>query len=155
MQLVDQLVLIWMVLTRSELLTWIGFTLFCKSYCQVKRKQIASNNNNVKNKTNRGSDSEWMDQYLTTKAWMSFRGYCPKFSKFEPTPRNSYRRLIEEVLRVVKTKTIVKWELNTCNRFVILGAEDFFVGQRRSKIYTMWKFYHKYTQYNRIYTMNM
>ena len=57
---------------------------------------------------------------------------------------------------MVKTRTIRKWELNTCDNFVNLGAEDFFVGRRRSKIYTMWKFCQKYIQYSgAIYTINM
>ena len=29
---------------------------------------------------------------------------------------------------MVKTRTILKWELNTHDNFVNLGAEDFFVG---------------------------
>ena len=42
-----------------------------------------------------------------------------------------------EVLHVVKTRTISKWQLNTYNNFVNLQTEDFSVGRRRSKIYTL------------------
>ena len=42
-----------------------------------------------------------------------------------------------EVLHVVKTRTISKWQLNTYDNFVNLRTEDFCVGRRRSKIYTL------------------
>ena len=46
-------------------------------------------------------------------------------------------RAIAEVLHVVKTRSIRKWELNVCNNFVNLRTEDLIVSRCRSKIHTM------------------
>ena len=43
----------------------------------------------------------------------------------------------KEVLHVVKTRTIRKWQLNTYDNFVNLRTKDFSVGRGRSKIYTL------------------
>ena len=65
-------------------------------------------------------------------------------AKFSEAQANSVKFKLEvmkfqprKVLHVVKTRTIRKWELNTCVNFVNLTAKDLFVGRCRSNIYTM------------------
>ena len=69
---------------------------------------------------NQGSDTDWINQYQTTKAWMYFPGLLPKFlessSQFHEIQTGGSP---SEVLRMVKTKTIIKWELNTLITFWI------------------------------------
>ena len=86
--------------------------------------------------------TEW---YHTVKAFVCFRELLPKIL-------GSSNKLVKR-LNVVKRRTIIIWELNTCRNFVNLRTEDFFVDRCRSKIYTMWKYYQNI--YNKIYTMNM
>ena len=68
--------------------------------------------------------------------WVWFRGPSPKIlgssSQFYEIQIGVWRK---KVLHVVKTRTIRKWELNTCHNFANLRTEDFFVGRCRSEIY--------------------
>ena len=70
-----------------------------------------------------------MDLYHTVKAWESFPELLPKIlgilSQFYEMQTGGWRR---ELLYVVKTVTITKWELNTCNDFMNFRLDDFFVG---------------------------
>ena len=58
-----------------------------------------------------------------------FRELLPKIfgslSQFQEIQTGGWPR---EVLHMVKARTIKKWQLNTCDNFVNLGAQDFFVG---------------------------
>ena len=64
------------------------------------------------------------------KRWVCLRGLLPKIF-------GSSTQLYEiqtggwptEVLHVVKTRDVRKWELNTCDKFVNLRAEVLFVGR--------------------------
>ena len=79
-----------------------------------------------------------MDRYQTAKAWTCFRGLLLKIlgssSQFREIQPAGWLR---EVLYVVKTRTIRKWELSACDKFVNLRKEDFFVSRRHSILYTM------------------
>ena len=104
----------------------------------------------------RGWNSNWMNQYQTANTWVCFRGLLSKIL----VSSNNLHKIqtggwLNEVLDVVKTWTIKKWKLNTCDKFFNLGTEDFFVGRRLSKVYTMWKFYKKHIQYNQVYNMQL
>ena len=70
-----------------------------------------------------------MDLYHTVKAWESFPELLPKIlgilSQFYEMQTGGWRR---ELLYVVKTVTITKSELNTCNDFMNFRLDDFFVG---------------------------
>ena len=50
------------------------------------------------------------------------------FWKFEPVPRNSNRMLAEGSVACGKDKNHQKCQLSTCDKFVNLGGQDFFVG---------------------------
>ena len=51
------------------------------------------------------------------------------------------------MFNVTKIKTNRKWELNTCDLFMNLRTEDFFMGRYDSNIYPLWiKYYQKYIQ---------
>ena len=67
--------------------------------------------------------------------WVCFRGLSPKIlgssSQFYEFQIGGWRKKVH----VVKTSTIRKWELNTCNNFANRRTEDFFVGRCRSEIY--------------------
>ena len=82
--------------------------------------------------------THWMNRYLSAKAWLCFRGLLPRIlgssSQFHEIQIGGWPM---EVLHMVKTRTIRKWKLNTCDNFVNLGTKNFFVGRHRSKIYTM------------------
>ena len=70
-----------------------------------------------------------MDRYQTTKVWVCFRGLLPKIlASLSQLHKIQTGGLPREILRVVKARAI---------RILNLGAEDFFVGRRRTKIYTM------------------
>ena len=79
-----------------------------------------------------------MDQYQIVKVWVRSGDLLPKIigssSELYEIQTGGWPK---EVLHVVKTKTIQKWELNTCNNFVNLRTEGFFVGRSRSNIYLM------------------
>ena len=79
-----------------------------------------------------------------------FRGLLPKIlgrlNKFYEIKMRGWPR---ELLIVVKRKTVRKWELTTCRKFVNLRTEDFFVDQSCR----MWRCYQNIC--NRMWTMNM
>ena len=86
-----------------------------------------------------GLDKNWMGQYQTAKAWMCFQGLLSKIvgSSSQFLELQTGGRLKEVLHVVLKTRTIRRWELNICDKYVNLVTEDFFVGRRQSKICTM------------------
>ena len=71
---------------------------------------------------NQGSDTDWINQYQTTKAWMYSWGYCPNFSKV----RVNSMKFKPEVHRSVargKDKNHHKVGIKYFDNFLDLGAE--------------------------------